>query len=337
MLKNFIIFIAFICICNFVFSEEVFSLKKNYDISVFVEGNDQLSIKEGMQKGLSSLLVNLSGSSKILNHKSIINMMGSPEKYVSQYKLELDENKLKANFIYEGNIIRAFLSENELPLWLAKTPLILSFLPCLENIEIIKSKEEQILCKNLQVELNDLSIKRKSLISRPLMDLVDINYLESLIAISPKSFMAKISKRYDVDPWLICFIKDEFGILLEVPMCRSSTEEEFFSLKITFNSLLDQVNQEKSIVVNRDIRNESFIRIMNVNDFNDLEEIIKGLKSQILVYDVSLMLIEGETIEISLFHFGSKKDLENLMSIHNDFKEITNSSQAIISYEYNKS
>ena len=149
--------------------------------------------------------------------------------------------------------------------------------------------------------------------------------------------MAKISKRYDVDPWLICFIKDEFGILLEVPMCRSSSEEEFFSLKITFNSLLDQVNQEKSIVVNRNIRNESFIRIMNVNDFNDLEEIIKGLKSLILVYDVSLMLIYGDTIEISLFHFGSKKDLENLMSIHNDFKEITNSSQAIISYEYNKS
>ena len=68
---------------GFVSSQEIFSLKKSYDSQVFIEGTDQVSIKQGMQLALSSLLVNLSGNSKILNEKSIRVMIDAPEKYIT--------------------------------------------------------------------------------------------------------------------------------------------------------------------------------------------------------------------------------------------------------------
>ena len=78
---------------GFVSSQEIFSLKKSYDSKVFIEGTDQVSIKQGMQLALSSLLVNLSGNSKIVDEKSIRIMMEAPEKYVTQYKLGSEDKK----------------------------------------------------------------------------------------------------------------------------------------------------------------------------------------------------------------------------------------------------
>ena len=43
-------------------SEEMLSLKKSYDSQVFLEGTDQVSIKQGRQLDLASLLVKLSGN-----------------------------------------------------------------------------------------------------------------------------------------------------------------------------------------------------------------------------------------------------------------------------------
>ena len=205
-----------------VSSQEIFSLKKSYDSQVFIEGTDQVSIKQGMQLALSSLLVNLSGNSKIVNEKSIRAMMNVPEKYVTQYKLGTEDKKIYASFIFEGDLIRSYLSENELPLWLSNNNLILSYLPCKDESDTIKSVEENEKCNQLEETLNDLSARRNSIIANPLMDLKDINYFESLGSISTERFMKRISRRYKVGSWLLCLIKDEFGLLLDNPKCLSS-------------------------------------------------------------------------------------------------------------------
>ena len=127
---------------GFVSSQEIFSLKKSYDSQVFIEGTDQVSIKQGKQLALSSLLVNLSGNSKIVNEKSIRVMMDTPEKYITQYRLGTEDKKIYASFIFEGDLIRSYLSENALPLWLSNDNLILSYLPCKEESDTIKSEEE---------------------------------------------------------------------------------------------------------------------------------------------------------------------------------------------------
>ena len=226
---------------GFVSSQEIFSLKKSYDSQVFIEGTDQVSIKQGMQLALSSLLVNLSGNSKILNEKSIRAMIDAPEKYITQYKLGTEDKKIYASFIFEGDLIRSYLSENELPLWLSNDNLILSYLPCKEESDTIKSEEENEKCNKLEETLNDLSSRRNSTIANPLMDLKDINYFESLGSISTERFMKRISRRYEVGSWLLCLIKDEFGLLLDNPQCFSSLGKQS-SPSEALNDLLDKVN-----------------------------------------------------------------------------------------------
>ena len=76
-------------------------------------------------------------------------MMDAPEKYITQYKLGTKDKKIYASFIFEGDLIRSYLSENELPLWLSNDNLILSYLPCKEESDTIKSEEENEKCNCL--------------------------------------------------------------------------------------------------------------------------------------------------------------------------------------------
>ena len=69
MLQKFIFCLALLHLTGFVNSQEIFSLKKTYESQVFIEGTDQVSIKEGMQLALSSLLVTISAiHKKLKNH-----------------------------------------------------------------------------------------------------------------------------------------------------------------------------------------------------------------------------------------------------------------------------
>ena len=319
-----------------VSSQEIFSLKKLYDSQVFIEGTDQVSIKQGMQLALSSLLVNLSGNSKIVNEKSIRAMMNVPEKYVTQYKLGTEDKKIYASFIFEGDLIRSYLSENELPLWLSNDNLILSYLPCKEESDTVKSEEENKKCNQLEEILNDLSRRRNSIIANPLMDLKDINYFESLGSISTERFMKRISRRYEVGPWLLCLIKDEFGLLLNKPKCLSSLGKQS-SPSEALNDLLDKVNSKKSLVVDKNIKNKTSIRVIGITNLANLENVLNDLKSQVLVYEVTLKKVEGDTLDILLSHFGKSEDLKNLLNINDNFKGMDNTSVKVVSYKYNNS
>ena len=78
----YLIFFAF----NAIEGSEIYSLKSTYEIEVLLDGTDQSSIKEGMKKSLSSLLINLSGTSLVLDDKAIQGIINSPEIYITQYK-----------------------------------------------------------------------------------------------------------------------------------------------------------------------------------------------------------------------------------------------------------
>ena len=322
---------------GFLSSAEIYSLKKNYEKIVSIEGTDQNSIREGMQSGLSSLLVNLTGNSKILEKTSITKMIETPETFISQYKLASDEEGIVASFIFEGDSIRSYLSQNALPIWLSDNPLILTFLPCIEIDKSIENLDELDRCNTLKNNLENLSISRNAKMTRPLMDLTDINYYESLGSIYPKLFMDKISRRYDIDSWLLCFTKDEFGLLLEEPKCLSSAEQDASSASDIFNDLLDKVNLRRSLVVNKNIQNKTQIRFEGINNFDVLGRILDDLSTQVLIYDVTVLEIEGENIKISLSHYGAESDLLSLLNINENYKKINTLSQDIISFKYTTS
>mgnify|MGYP000751593376 FL=1 len=262
--------------------------------------------------------------------------MDAPEKYVTQYKLGAEDKKIYASFIFEGDLIRSYLSENELPLWLSNDNLILSYLPCKQESNIIKSDEENEKCNQLDETLNDLSNSRNSIVTNPLMDLKDINYFESLGSISTERFMKRISRRYKVGSWLLCLIKDEFGLLLDNPKCLSSMGKQSSPSEV-LNDLLDKVNSKKSLVVDKNIKNKTSIRVIGISNLANLENVLNDLKSQVLVYGVTLKKVEGDTLDILLSHFGKTEDLKNLLNINDDFKGIDNSSVKVVSYKYNNS
>ena len=337
MFKIFFICIALINSFGFISSAEIYSLKKNYEKVVSIEGTDQISIKKGMQSGLSSLLVNLTGNSNILKKISIAKMVDTPETFISQYKLASREGGIVASFIFEGDLIRNYLSQNELPIWLSDNPLVLTFLPCVEIDKSTINADELDGCNTLENDLKSLSINRKAKMTRPLMDLTDIHYYESLGSIYPQLFMDKISRRYDIDSWLLCYIRDEFGLLLEKPKCLSSANQVASSAPKTFNDLLDTVNLRRSLVVNKNIQNKTQIKFAGINSFNTLERILNDLSTQVLIYAVSVLAIEGEDIEISLSHYGTQADLLSLLNINENYKKINMLSQDIISFKYTTS
>ena len=103
------------------------------------------------------------------------------------------------------------------------------------------------------------------------------------------------------------------------------------------NDLLDRVNSKKSLVVDKKIKNKTSIRIIGITNLSFLEDVLSDLKSQVLVYGVSLKKVEGDKLDILLSHYGKSEDLKNLLNINDDFKGIDNSSREIISYKYNNS
>ena len=336
MLKKFTLGLVFICLSNLANAEDIFSLKKEYEITVFIESTNQFDIKEGMQAALSSLLINLSGNSKILSEDSVEKIILQSEKFISQYSLGIEDKRITATFVFQGDLIRTSLSQNSLPIWISDSPNVLLFIPCSEISDKRLNVEENIICQRLEEKITNLSNKRKSNITRPLMDFTDLNYFESLSAISMNKFMEKISKRYSLDLWIQCEIEDDFGFLLEEPKCTSSFNDNYFAVDLVFNELIDKSNAKYSLIVNKNVKNQTVISIENVDNFESLESVLEELESQVLIFDLYLREIKGKNIQASLSHFGEIRDLKNLLSINENFKELNLNSQDIISYKYNR-
>ena len=202
--------------------EEIFSLQDSYDVEIGINGTDQKSIQEGMAEALSSLIINITGNSVSVLDKSIIAMMKSPQKYVSKYSLSSQEEKLIAHFVFDGDSLRSYLGESQLPLWLSQKTTLLTFLPCEKFNSRYKTDADISACSKLRQDLSQLSDKRNSVLTSPLMDLNEIASFESLGASHPEKFMNKISRKYELSNWLYCSIRNEFGLLIENPLCISS-------------------------------------------------------------------------------------------------------------------
>ena len=334
MIGKIIIFILVSLSTVTINGEEIFSLKTKYEVEIEIEGTDQNSIKQGMQNAFSSLLISLSGNSTILDESSVKKALKNPEKYINQYKLEVTENGLISIFSFHGDSLRLFLSQNSLPLWVSKKPLILSFLPCKEDSSYSIDIEEIVICDALEGSLFELSQRRNSKVMHPIMDLRDITYFDSLNSFSATKFMNKMNRRYLTSSWLLCFTRDSFGILLESPLCQSSESSDQRPLKQTFNELLDKLNIKESLVVDKSRKNKTLIKVAGVSDFSNLEKLVGNINSQVLVFDTLINEIKDDEVLISISHYGKKEDLLSLLGKNSGFEQIILQSGDIISYKY---
>tara|TARA_B110000438_G_C15800046_1_gene644677 strand:- start:1029 stop:2057 length:1029 start_codon:yes stop_codon:yes gene_type:complete len=322
MQKFFYILLFISTLSNEIFTDQAYGLKDSYDIRVELQGSDKVSINGGMQEALMILIVQVTGSSKILDNLNTKNLLNDPQKYISEYRL--DNNKkgyLQGSFSFNGSLIRKALIENKLPLWTGRSSTILVYLPCLtESINSLNLRTDLVeSCSSSKQEIQIISSGRLSSVTFPSMDLIDLNLLDTLLPLPPSVFMSKISKRYNLSNWLMCFNRNDFGLLLENPQCISSFNGNTDTLVNSLNELIDLMNNETQLVINTKLETTVPVIIRNVRGQDDLEEVLENIGSNILVKNINLKTIKDDNIRLSLKLMGSRLDFKKIMVASEDF------------------
>ena len=331
------IFIIYILIFSFslIESSEVYGLKNTYEVETALNGTDKSSIEEGMQDALKNLMVRITGSTTVALDRKLNKLYRNPEQYINQYKLNSSDGVINATFFFEGNKIRHFLSDNQLPLWLSKESIVMTYVPCQlkSSINLLDTVDRES-CNILKENLSSLSKKRVVELAYPILDFRDLNYLDSLSSVSYSAFMNNTIKRYGLENWIVCLIKDNFGIMLEEAECFSSLSKKVNNLDKTFNSLINNINLRKSLVVNKKEKINSRVSIEGVFDYFTLEKITDELRSQIIVTDLNLESINRASIDYKISTYGNVEDLENLLDINSNFIQLEGSSRNKLIYKY---
>ena len=331
------IFIIHILIFSFslIESSEVYGLKNSYEVEIALNGSDKTSIEEGMRDALKNLMVRITGSTKVATDRKLNKLYRNPEQYINQYKLNSSDGAINAIFFFEGNKIRNFLSDNQLPLWLSKESIVMTYIPCQlkSSVNFLDAVDRES-CDILKENLSILSERRVVELAYPILDFRDLNYLDSLSSVSYSAFMNNTIKRYGLENWIVCLIKDDFGIMLEEAKCFSSLSNKANNLDKTFNSLINNINLKKSLVVNKKEKINSRVSIEGVFDYFTLEKVTGELRSQIIVTDLNLESINRTSIDYEISSYGNAEDLENLLDINSNFIQLEGSSRNKLIYKY---
>ncbi len=335
MIKKFILIYILLLSYSLIEGNEVYGLKDNYEINIQLNGSDKVSIEEGMREALKELMIRVTGSTEVSTSGKLNKLYKNPEQYINQYKLSSSNDVINAKFFFEGARIRNFLSENKLPLWLSSESTVMVYIPCeLKSSAHLLDITEEELCNFLKENLSSLSEKRVVELAYPILDFRDLNYLDSLSSVSYPFFMNKIIKRYSLDSWVVCFTRNDFGVILEKAECISSVSNSVNSLDKTFNNLVDRINSNSSLVVNKTVKTNSKVSIEGVVDYLTLEKVTNELRSQIIVIDLNLEGLNRASIDYELSTYGTVEDLENLLDINSNFVRLKNPSENRLVYKY---
>ena len=331
------IFTIYILIFSFSLIEnsETYGLKNSYEVEVELNGPDKTSIKEGMREALKSLIVRITGSTKVALDRKFNKLYADPEQFINQYKLNSSDGVINAIFFFEGTKIRSFLSDNQLPLWLSKESIIMTYIPCQlkSSVNILDTADRES-CNILEGNLSSLAENRVVELAYPILDFRDLNYLDSLSSVSYSAFMNNTIKRYGLENWIVCLIRDDFGIILEEVECFSSISNNANNLDETFNNLINSINLKNSLIVNKKQKINSRVFIEGVFDYLMLDKVTEELSSQIIVTDLNLESINKTSIGYEITTYGSVEDLENLLDINSNFIQIEDSSKNELIYKY---
>jgi hypothetical protein len=146
--------------------------------------------------------------------------------------------------------------------------------------------------------------------------------------------MNKTIKRYSLENWIVCFIRDDFGVILEKAGCISSVSNRAANLDQVFDSLINSINSRNSLIVNKKESTKNKVTIEGVFDYFTLERVTEELRSQIIVTELNLDSVSKASIEFELSTYGSIEDLKNLLNINSNFIQLENSSENKLIYKY---
>ena len=335
----YVIILSLVFLSSGFFAAEGYTFQKLYEIEVELESTERNSINEGMGRALKELMVKLTGSSRINLHQEIRKAVNQPQGYISQYRLSSRGEKIIGTFSFNGEIIRKLLSDNSLPLWIGIKPKVLLFLPCEEQFSLInenKSSLEKVdeLCSQAKHNIVRIGESRNIIFIKPNLDLTDLRYINVYQPKSNYDFLDKIATRYSLQNWTICFIHDEFGVLMDKPNCLSSdSSQERVNLTRTVEILASALSQDFQLKIDPNLRSEVKLLISGIEKYTDLVLVEEIIQSNVLVISFRLSLIQGSSVIYQVDIKGTISDLKKLMNV-NPHLSNQQSSKSNIELEY---
>jgi len=339
MKKIYLVYVFLLCISQSICGEEGYAFKELYEIQVELKGTDRVSINEGMKLAFQNLMLTLSSNSEINSYPAVSKAVKDSKKYISEYRLSSENNNILAIFSFNGEEVRKLLSENSLPLWIGIKPKVLLFLPCKSESFLIVDEEEILIkrqenCSEIKSKINSRGSMRNIVFIEPVLDLIDLKYLNLYEPRSDQDFLNKISSRYGLENWMVCYVQNEHGILIKEPFCLSPISNfRKISLNDMIDTLADELSKDFQLNIDPNSRSELTISVSGVEEYKDLFNVERIIETNALVYEYSIGSISGDTVTYSLSIRGQVSDLKKLMNV-NPLLTIQSSQESGIDLEY---
>ena len=304
------------------YGEEGYAFKKFYEIEVELDGTDRDSVTEGMGRALKNLMISLSGVSDINNQAIVEKAIEDSERYVTEYRLSSETENILGTFSFNGEEIRKLLSSNNLPLWIGIKPKILTFLPCKSQSFLILDEQDVFmqrnkLCTEVEKRLSRRGSIRNIIFIEPILDLIDLKFIDLYQPKSDQVFLNKISSRYGLDNWMVCYIQDEYGILIEEPLCLSPISDlQRIALEEIVDLLADELSKDFLLKINPNLTNELQIQVSGIEKYDQITSLENIIRSNALVISYSISSISDSSVTYLLEIRGEVSDLEKLMNVN---------------------
>ena len=339
MKKIYLVYVFLLCISQSICGEEGYAFKELYEIQVELKGTDRVSINEGMKLAFQNLMLTLSSNSEINSYPAVSKAVKDSKKYISEYRLSSENDSILATFSFNGEEVRKLLSENSLPLWIGIKPKVLLFLPCKSESFLIVDEEEILIkrqenCSEIKSKINSRGSMRNIVFIEPVLDLIDLKYLNLYEPRSDQDFLNKISSRYGLENWMVCYLQNEHGILIKEPFCLSPISNfRKISLNDMIDTLADELSKDFQLNIDPNSRSELTISVSGVEEYKDLFNVERIIETNALVNAYSIGSISGDTVTYLLSVRGQVSDLEKLMNV-NPLLTIQSSQESGIDLEY---
>ena len=304
------------------YGEEGYAFKKFYEIEVELDGTDRDSVTEGMGRALKNLMISLSGVSDINNQAIVEKAIEDSERYVTEYRLSSEAENILGTFSFNGEEVRKLLSSNNLPLWIGIKPKILTFLPCKSKSFLILDEQDVFmqrnkLCTEVEKRLSRRGSIRNIIFIEPILDLIDLKFIDLYQPKSDQVFLNKISSRYGLDNWMVCYIQDEYGILIEEPLCLSPISDlQRIALEEIVDLLADELSKDFLLKINPNLTNELQIQVSGIEKYDQITSLENIIRSNALVISHSINSISDSSVTYLLEIRGEVSDLEKLMNVN---------------------
>ena len=304
------------------YGEEGYAFKKFYEIEVELDGTDRDSVTEGMGRALKNLMISLSGVSDINNQAIVEKAIEDSERYVTEYRLSSEAENILGTFSFNGEEVRKLLSSNNLTLWIGIKPKILTFLPCKSQSFLILDEQDVFmqrnkLCTEVEKRLSRRGSIRNIIFIEPILDLIDLKFIDLYQPKSDQVFLNKISSRYGLDNWMVCYIQDEYGILIEEPLCLSPISDlQRIALEEIVDLLADELSKDFLLKINPNLTNELQIQVSGIEKYDQITSLENIIRSNALVISHSINSISDSSVTYLLEIRGEVSDLEKLMNVN---------------------